>query len=46
MIANRCLKCGGNLFEMSKEMVGNENLMCKECCKTYSKEELNGRCCD
>ena len=42
----RCLECDGELFQMSKEMVGEENLICKECCKTYSKEELNGRCCD
>ena len=42
----RCLKCGGELLIMDKEILKSKNFICKKCHESYNEEELKVRCCD
>ncbi len=42
-----CPKCGGEVYKINKDIVKDENLICKKCGELYnSRNELKNRCCD
>jgi|TARA_Y100000296_G_scaffold45780_1_gene52473 uncharacterized Zn finger protein len=44
---DKCSKCGGRVFEVSKEAGKAYPLICTSCGELFhNREELNLRCCD